>query len=1596
VRRKMKHNKILRPKVLGPIAAIMAIVAIAFVFVGRYMEQRGMEPEQMLRFLPIPNGEAGEEAQALSALEQQWNDRLTYPTGRFNPGWVRRAAAQDAKVERVNPGKGKGRGGGNGSQNAASLADSPLALSTTGFVALGPQPLRMTGCSGCYNYTTTQGRVNAIVIDPTTTVNGSIVAYAGSVGGGVWKTTNCCTSSTSWTVVTDDPLISTTSIDALEIDPNNHNVIYAGTGDLNYGSFSMGSQGVLKSTDAGATWTLLGADVFGPALPQPANQFPQYQAVGKVRVDPNNSNNVVAGAKTGLYFSYDGGTNWTGPCTTNIFSSQRQDITGLELSNIGGVTRILAAVGVRGFATTVQYNLNQNGANGLYSASMPSSGCPAFTSIASNANGFVFGTSVTGSAYATGALMNAGSGNIYVNTTTGNQLGRIDIAVAPSNPNVIYAQVQSIAANSNSGCGSANGCQLGVWVSANGGTSWSFMAGSAGGSLRTCSGGQGDYPQNWYDQGLVVDPNNPDRIFTDTHEVWFATRTGTSFNNLTCGYSYSGSAGPVHVDQHALAFVPGSSSILVIGNDGGVHASTNTDTTTASVDPTWINLDSNGLNTIEFYSGDISGNFATAANPQANGGAQDNGSMSVTFTGSPTGPAQWQMGRGGDGFYARIDPVGTGSSLRFWQGNNSGSLGRCTSNCTASGAAWSTKTGGWSSDTQSFILPYDLFHGGIPGGDDCPAAGVPGGCGNLVAGTTRVWETITGGASSTVTWYVTNSPSTQNMTKQSLGNRSFINQVKYSPKYKSVAIVGTNDGNVWIGRNLGTGTAGQATWTNVTGNNTILPNRPVLGIALDPSVPAANVPVGYAAVGGFNANTPSNPGHVFQVACTANCASFTWSDKTGNLPDIPVDSIIVNPRFPQQVFAGTDWGLYFTDDVNAASPVWYRFSTGLPSAMIWDMQIDRGSTTLSVWTRGRGAYVWALPNEAVNKLDQTITFGALADKTPAAPDFSVSAAASSGLAVSFSASGNCTISGSSVHITGAGSCTITASQAGNAMYNPAPDVSQSFNIAKVDQTISFPAIPNKTFTDADFAPGASASSGLPVSYAATGNCAILSGKVHLTGAGACTVTASQAGDANYNPAADVSQSFTIAKAEQSITFPAIPDKTFANPPFNLSATANSGLALSYAAAGNCTVSGNTVSLTSIGNCTITASQAGDDNYNPAADVSRTFSITPAVTSLALSVSPASVQYSDPFVLQAVVSPASANGDAATGTVAFFINSVSVGSTAIDGTGTASLSLAGTYAPATYSVTAAFTSANANFASSNGGPASLTVAQEDARSYYNGNSLFWTTSVNSNSANVTLSAAVRDITAVDPSLSLPNPDSYAGDIRNAKVTFVDRDTNTAFPGCSDLPVGLVNPADATTGTASCTTTVSVSNGSGATQYTVGIVVSGYYVRNSSEDNTIINVAQPLPSNFITGGGYLLLANPSGMVLGDVGSKTNFGFNVKYNKKGTNLQGNVNIIVRSGGRVYQIKSNALISLGVNGSQANFTSKANIKDITDPLNPITVDGNATLQLWLTDNGEPGSGDTIAIQVLNKDGGVWFTSNWDGTRTAEQFLDGGNLSVH
>ena len=277
---------------------------------------------------------------------------------------------------------------------------------------------------------------------------------------------------------------------------------------------------------------------------------------------------------------------------------------------------------------------------------------------------------------------------------------------------------------------------------------------------------------------------------------------------------------------------------------------------------------------------------------------QDNGSaVYVWNAGNPT-QAVWQMRKGGDGMFARIEPM---LGQRWYQESQNGNLSVSTTGAYGSQTA---AGGAWTADRLSFVFPYEIQKNG------CPA----GGCTHMIAGSYRVYESVNGaiGATTTARWYVNSG----DLTKNTLADRSFINQLNYAWSDNTKAIVGTNDGNVQMGFNLGVGTANTATWVNVTGSNAILPNRPILDVFQD----TANPLIGYAAVGGFDQNTPTTPGHVFQVTCTANCASFTWLNKSGNLPNIPADSIMVNPNYPQQVFAGTDWGLYYTNDINAATP----------------------------------------------------------------------------------------------------------------------------------------------------------------------------------------------------------------------------------------------------------------------------------------------------------------------------------------------------------------------------------------------------------------------------------------------------------------------------------------------------------------------------------------------------------------------------------------------------------------------------------------------------------------------------------------------------
>jgi hypothetical protein len=164
-------------------------------------------------------------------------------------------------------------------------------------------------------------------------------------------------------------------------------------------------------------------------------------------------------------------------------------------------------------------------------------------------------------------------------------------------------------------------------------------------------------------------------------------------------------------------------------------------------------------------------------------------------------------------------------------------------------------------------------------------------------------------------------------------------------------------------------------------------------------------------------------------------------------------------------------------------------------------------------------------------LDQAIAVGMHAPAVATYKQtFVVAASSSSGLPVAINSSGACTNSGATVTLTsGTGTCVVKYDQVGDDVYNPAPQVVESVTAQKANQTITFGGLANRTYGARDFTVSATSSSGLTVSFTASGNCTVSGTTVHLTGAGSCTVTASQPGDPNYNAAGNVVQRFAIAR-----------------------------------------------------------------------------------------------------------------------------------------------------------------------------------------------------------------------------------------------------------------------------------------------------------------------------------------------------------------------------------------------------------------------------------------------------------------------------------
>ncbi len=334
----------------------------------------------------------------------------------------------------------------------------------------------------------------------------------------------------------------------------------------------------------------------------------------------------------------------------------------------------------------------------------------------------------------------------------------------------------------------------------------------------------------------------------------------------------------------------------------------------------------------------------------------------------------------------------------------------------------------------------------------------------------------------------------------------------------------------------------------------------------------------------------------------------------------------------------------------------------------------------------------------INKKDQTIEITTIADKDVSNTPFGVTANTTSGLALSYAIqSGPATISGITITLSGTtGTVVVAVNQAGNTNYNAATQVTESFTVtdaSKTNQTITFSTLANKTYGDADFNLSATASSSLGVVYNVVSGDATISGNtITITGVGTVIIEANQTGDATYNPAPSVQQSFTVNKASltvtaadksktygdenpvltfnysgfvnsetstvletkpmvstvattssdagtyaitvlggvddnysftyvsgifivnkanQTISVTIIADKDISDVPFDVIANTTSGLALTYAIqSGPATISGTTITLNgTTGTVVVAVDQAGNTNYNAATLITESFAVT---------------------------------------------------------------------------------------------------------------------------------------------------------------------------------------------------------------------------------------------------------------------------------------------------------------------------------------------------------------------------------------------------
>jgi len=826
--------------------------------------------------------------------------------------------------------------------------------STPQWFNVGPDPVQdVTIQGGATASGPASGLVSSIAVDP----SDPNVVYLTTEGGGAWKTIN---GGQTWL-----PIFQATYAlygGAIAVSPSDPRVIYFGSGEtFKEGAappppLAFAGTGVYESMDSGRDWIpLTGINPFNPSGTKIPTNPMNGLSVSSIIVDPNNpgriyvatsdlmSNgeqqaNPTAASTVGVW-RYDasgwynmtdytstartpgsatakaGAPNTPGPDDDYrlFFPQSAATWSSLTYDPIDGV--LYAALGTTtwsGFFPTGNPN------NAVYRSQNPSSNTPVW---------YICDGVVNSQAKSEFPTAAATVGNIKItvfDSLTINPLRLTPSPKPPGNPAILYAAI-------------TNGLTEGlneIEKSSDGGVTWAAVKTAPPNYM----GSQGSYDSTI----LTTDGTNVyvggAAAFGGLDQVFHSPDGGATWNDISVDANGNGP----HTDHHALA-IDGAN--VLDGNDGGIWLLNTTNNT-------WTDLNTTGLST-----GLIEGVSTDPNNPnRIFAGLQDNGT--VVYQGPTLG---WTEVNGGDGGEPQIDPrnpqnvytTEDGILVKSTTGGTSGSFNQIP----ASGTPYV-------GSLTNLYFPYFLDPVNaerlVVGGDNFDAFGNP---------IAAVAQSLDGGA----TWTEWDPPSIGGVPGPGLATVSALGVAVYqgtfhpdlptspsNPGFPTVTDMGANtddpntvyasDGtSLYVTKNHGT------TWLNRTNN-------------LQPPSPAApTITISAIEV------DPLNRDHAFVVSSMApgtggkrvfmtNNAGVSWTNITSNLPDVPVWSIVEDPR-NGFIYVGTDKGVYYSTN---GGGTWNVFGVGMAAVQVTSLDLNQNTNLLTAGTFGRGVYQINLSNVQPN------------------------------------------------------------------------------------------------------------------------------------------------------------------------------------------------------------------------------------------------------------------------------------------------------------------------------------------------------------------------------------------------------------------------------------------------------------------------------------------------------------------------------------------------------------------------------------------------------------------------------------------------------